>query len=174
MIGQNDNELKELVERFYDPQEARTCLEDFEQAERLLAGNPAPAPSSRRLAAIKANVSTTLTRRRHNRSIRRIAFAFTSVAAAAVFVIAVRVGLFQTTPLTPPDTVSATIIPSSLWESNDIVTADPSLAYFSTEIEQIENELAILQSGEEPPTGDIAITELEMELIEIEGEFWKG
>jgi hypothetical protein len=46
---------------------------------------------------------------------------------------------------------------------------------FTTEIEQIEDELLSLQFGEDDGNGDSTITELEMELIEInDSDFWKG
>ena len=46
---------------------------------------------------------------------------------------------------------------------------------FATEIEQIEDELMSLQLGEDDGNGDSKITELEMELIEINNsDFWKG
>jgi len=174
MTGRNDNELKHLAEGFFDGQQFQDCLDDFERCEALLTENPAPHPSVELLARIKGDVAVTIVRRRRTRNVRRIFVAAAPVAAAAVFAIAIRVGLFETGTLVGPDTVTATIIPAALWDSDDVSAVDPSLVYFAAEIEQIESELAILQSGKEQPVGDMAVTELEMEFIEIEGEFWKG
>jgi len=67
------------------------------------------------------------------------------------------------------------IIPTAIWESDDITAADADLAIFTTEIEQIEDELMSLQLGEDDGNGDSSVSELEMELIEINNsDFWKG
>lgn len=69
----------------------------------------------------------------------------------------------------------ASIIPTAIWESDDIAADDADLVIFTTEIEQIEDELPALQLGEDDSNEDSAITELEMELIEINNsDFWKG
>ena len=68
----------------------------------------------------------------------------------------------------------ASIIPAAVWEGDDIAVDDTDLAKYTVEIEQIENELTALQSDEEDLDSDSTITEMEMELMEINSEFWKG
>ncbi len=173
MNAPNDNELKALLEGFYNSEQVEAGLHDFDYGRRLFVQNPAPAPSPEVLAAVRANIRRSLARRHHNRTVRRIAFA-ASLAAAAVLAVAVRVGLLQTAPLMPADTMAAAIIPASFWEGHDMTVSDPGLAYYSAEIEQIENELATLHSGDKYRSGDTAVTELEVELMDIQGDFWKG
>jgi len=173
MSAANDNELRALLERFYNAEQVEAGLDDFEHGRTLFVRDPAPVPSPETRTAVKADVRRALVRRRHRQAVRRVAFA-ASFAAAAVLAVAVRVGLLETAPLMPPGTMAAAMIPASLWEGHDMTVADPGLAYFAAEIEQIENELATLHAGEKHPSGEAAVTELEVEFIDIQGDFWKG
>jgi len=70
---------------------------------------------------------------------------------------------------------SIAYIPRAIWETYDITNEDSNLAYCSTEIEQIEQQFHKLQSPyEETNTAYDEVSEMEMELLEIETEFWKG
>ena len=42
------------------------------------------------------------------------------------------------------------------------------------ELEQVEDEILALQSDQVNGNGSKAVTELELELIEINSDFWKG
>jgi hypothetical protein len=64
-------------------------------------------------------------------------------------------------------------MPTAVWESDDITTDDTELAIYTIEIEQIEDELRSLQSGEVISNGDSSLSELEMELVAINNDFWK-
>ena len=68
----------------------------------------------------------------------------------------------------------ASLIPAAIWENDDITTADEDLAVFTAQIDQIEDEVLTLQSGERAGNGDSTLVELELELIEINSDFWKG
>ena len=50
---------------------------------------------------------------------------------------------------------------------------DADLAIYTIEIEQIEDELRSLQLGEDISNGDSSLSELEMELVAINNDFWK-
>ncbi len=64
-------------------------------------------------------------------------------------------------------------MPTSIWESDDITTDDEDLAIYTIEIEQIEDELLALQSSEDIGDNDSSLSELEMELVAINNDFWK-
>ena len=64
-------------------------------------------------------------------------------------------------------------MPTAIWESDDITTDDADLAIYTIEIEQIEDELRSLQSGEDIGDSDSSLSELEMELVAINNDFWK-
>ena len=57
---------------------------------------------------------------------------------------------------------------------NDIAADDEDLAVFTAQIEQIEAEVQTLQSGQDTGNGESTLVELEMELMEINSDFWKG
>jgi hypothetical protein len=59
----------------------------------------------------------------------------------------------------------------AIWESDDIAADDVDLARLIAEIDEIESEIMGLQPGE---GGDEGAGQIEMELIEIDSDFWKG
>ena len=52
--------------------------------------------------------------------------------------------------------------------------ADPTIATLTAETQQIERELYALQLGEDESNGENMLYELELELMEESGSFWKG
>jgi len=172
--NRNQENLRELFEKFFDAEQAESCVEDIQKAEQILRDNPAPEPDDMLIANIKAEIAMRLPAGRVHR-FRRIIYEVVGVAAAILVVAAVSLQLFQTDAPKPGEVVySASLIPTAIWESDDIATNDEDLAVFTTQIEQIEDEVLALQSGEEPSNGDSTLAELEMELIEINSDFWKG
>ncbi|MHC4117297.1 MAG: hypothetical protein ACYSWO_07285 [Planctomycetota bacterium] len=172
MEDRNRENLAELLGRFFDAEQVESCLEDVRETERMLADNPAPAPDDMLLADIKAEITMRLPARRaqlaRHRTYRRAA-----VAAAIVIVAAISVTLFNAPPQ-PAGLVTASLIPAAIWESDNIAADDEDLAFFATEIEQIENEVTALESDQDASESDSTITDLEMELEDISTDFWKG
>jgi hypothetical protein len=174
----NRENLKELFEKFLDAEQAESCVEDVQKAEEILREHPAPEPDDMLIANIKAEIAMRMPAGRTRRTgvFKQIAYKTVSVAAAVIFLTAIGLRLFDKGGVEPNGPVQyASIIPTAIWESDDIAAADANLAIFTVEIEQIENELLALQLGEDDGNGDRSITELEMELIEINNsDFWKG
>jgi len=174
MNGRNDENLKELFEKFLSAEQAEMAVEDVEKAERILREHPAPAPDDTLIANIKSEIAEAIPPRQVN-VFRRIPYKMAVVAAAAVIVIAaISIKLLEKGGGKPERATYARIISRALWESDDISADDVELAIFTAEIEQIEGEVLTLQLGENGGNGDRAVSELEMELIEIAGDFWKG
>jgi hypothetical protein len=171
----NRENLKELFEKFLDAEQAESCAEDVQKAEEILREHPAPEPDDMLIANIKAEIAMRLPAGRTG-AFKQIAYKTVSVAAAVIFLTAIGLRLFDKGGVEPNGPVQyASIIPTAIWESDDIAATDANLAIFTVEIEQIENELLALQLGEDDGNGDRSITELEMELIEINNsDFWKG
>ena len=69
--------------------------------------------------------------------------------------------------------VASSLIPTAIWESDDISADDLRLATFTAEVERIENELRSLLLDENG-SDESVLDEAEIELIDLEGEFWKG
>ena len=174
MNGRNDENLKELFEKFLDAEQAESCVEDVQKAEEILREHPAPEPDDMLIANIKAEIAMRLPARK-TYVFKHIAYKAVSIAAAVVFLTAIGLRLFEKGDSKPGPVQYASIIPTAIWESDDIATADADLAIFTIEIEQIEDELLALQFGEDDANGDSSVSELEMELIEINNsDFWKG
>lgn len=172
MEDRNHENLRELFEEFFDAEQAESCVEDIQKAEQILREHPAPEPDDMLIANIKAEIAIRLQAARAHR-FRRIVYEVVSAAAVILFVAMIGLQLFQK-PTNKPGPNIASILPPEIWESDDITVDDENLAVFTTAIEQIEDEVIAIQSGRETGNGDSTLNELEMELIEIDSDFWKG
>jgi hypothetical protein len=167
----NQENLKELFEKFLDAEQAESCAEDVQKAEQILREHPAPEPDDMLIASIKAEIAMRLPAGR-TYVFKQIANKVVGIAAAVIILTAIGLRLFDKGG---NGVQYATIIPTAIWESDDIAAADANLVIFTAEIEQIEDEVLTLQLGEDDGNGEGSITELEMELIEINNsDFWKG
>jgi hypothetical protein len=173
MNHRNDENLTELFEKFFDAEQAEKYLEDVQKAEQILRKYPAPEPNDTLLTNIKAEIAMRLPAKSAS-IFHRIGYKAATVAAAIIILAALGMSLFEKENVEGPEISIASIIPVSIWESDDIAADDMDLAGYTVEIEQIENELMALQSGQEELDSESAVTEMEMELMETEGEFWKG
>ena len=173
MENRNQENLRELFEKFFDAEQAESCVEDVQKAEKIFREHPAPEPDDMLIANIKAEIAMRLQAARAHR-FRRIIYEVAAAAAAILIVAAVSLQLFQKDGPKNGEVVYASLIPTEIWVSDDIAADDEDLAAFTAQIEQIEDEVQALQSGEDTGNGDSTIAELEMELIEINSDFWKG
>jgi hypothetical protein len=173
MDNRNRENLRELFEKFFDAERAESCVEDIQKTEQILREHPAPEPDDMLIANIKAQIAMRLKASRAHR-IRRIVYEAVGAAAVILFVAAIGLQLFKTDTPGQVKVNYASLIPPEIWEGDDITLDDENLAVFTAQIEQIEDEVTALQSGEETGNGDSTLTELEVELIEINSDFWKG
>jgi len=177
MNDKNGENLRALFERFMDSGQARASVEDIERGEEILRGHPAPGPSVELVERINSEMAGKLVHS-GKRHVRRFA-SWSAVAAAAVVIAA---GIWtaiqlreNASPPTIPDRhpITSSIIPTAIWESDNIAIDDLHLASFGAEIERIESEFRGLLLGDDIRSVP-EIEEYEFELMEIEGEFWKG
>ncbi len=173
MENRKQENLGELFGKFFDAGQVESCLRDFQEAERIFADNPAPEPDDMLIANIKAEIAMRLGARKGELARRRI-YSRAVAAAAVVIVAGISATLFDRTGREPGRLTMASLISTAVWESDDVTADDENLAFFATEIEQIENEVVALESGEDTSESDSTIAELEMELIVISSDFWKG
>jgi hypothetical protein len=171
MNSRNDENLKELFERFLSAEQAESSVEDIQKGEQILREHPAPEPDNMLIANIKAEIAMRLPAKRTN-VFTKIAYRAAYAAAAILIISAISLSLFDT-PLETDRVQYASIMPTAIWESDDIATDDADLAIFTIEIEQIEDELRSLQFGEDISNGDSSLSEMEMELVAINNDFWK-
>jgi hypothetical protein len=170
MNGRNEENLKELFEKFVGNEQAEKAAEDIWRAEQILREHPAPQPDEELIAGIKSDIAGILLSRQ--RSIfRRVTYEVAAVAAAVIVIAAIWTGLFVERDRGKPKGIYAAMIPQAIWESDNITVDDPLLASLTTDAEQIERELLTLQEGESSGNGDRAVTELETELLAINSGF---
>lgn len=174
MNAQSEENLKELFEKFLGSEQARRAVEDIQEAEQMLREYPGPEPDGALIADIKAEVTERLLRKK-TLVFRRMVYKTAAVAAAVILLAVVSVKLFERDSGELVERViTASIIPAAIWESDDIATADADLAMLTAEVEQIERNLMAVRLDENGGDGHIGLVELEMELIEIDSDFWKG
>ena len=163
----NEN-LRELLAGFMDESAARQTAENIEKGEEILGANQSPQPNERVLAEVKKNVVAALRRRRTVVFQRRM---FGAAVAAAMIVISVlvlmRYGNQQNNQQTR---LVAASIPASVWEGAD----DADVTVLKAEIENIQSELSGVQSDNTGTSGNTSVGDLETELIEVNGNMWKG
>ena len=172
MNSLNDENLKELFERFLSSEQAESGVEDIQKAEQILREHPAPEPDDMLIANIKAEIAMRLPAKRTN-VFTKIAYRAVYAVAAILVISAISLSLLDKNATEYSATPNDSIIPKAIWESDDITTDDADLAIFTIEIEQIEDELRTLQLGESAGNGDSTLSELEMELVAINNDFWK-
>jgi len=163
--------LRELLAEFMDPGAANRAAEDIEGGEELLRQWPSPQPDEAMLAEVKKRVAAAVRRRRMITPWRRV-LAAASVAAAIAVASVVALRSFENQPVKQAAVQYAAMIPSRIWEGSDITTDDADIVVLAAEVEAIENELSGVELNENGGNG--AVGDLEMELIEMGGDFWKG
>jgi len=170
MSGRNQENLRDLFERFVDSEQTAHAVDDIERGEEILHQWPAPKPSGELLAQIKSQIARRLVHRgrRHVRW-----FASRAAAIAAAFVIVASVWTAVHRDAGTGAARAASLIPASLWESTNIAADDLRLATLTAEVERIENDFKSLLLGESA-SDESAIDDAEIELMDIQGEFWKG
>ena len=173
MNDRDRENLAELIERLFHGEQAGGVLEDIRQGEQILRENPTPEPDRQLIADIKAKIAVHLPIRRAQLAKHRL-YRKAAVAAAIVIIATISTILFDSSrPKSAGSTQFAGLIPTAIWESNDIAADDENLAVFTAQIEQIENEITNLESGNDAIDSTESIEEMEIELIVVSNDFWK-
>jgi hypothetical protein len=170
MNDRNEENLKDLFERFVGTEEAQNCVEDFAQVKRILGENPAPQPSQELIAAINSRIAEEI-RLRKEHTFRRLAYRLAPVAAVFIILASVSIKLYVRNPEKPR---YVPLLSSTIWDSENIVADDPDLAVLTAEVDELEIEFATLESGDDGGNGRSDITELEMDFVAISTDIWEG
>ena len=172
MNDRNEDNLRELFERFVGTEEAESCIEDIIKAERILDENRAPEPSEELIAAINHKIAEKL-RLRKEHTFRRFAYKLAPVAAVFIVVAAIGVRMLKegSGPLEIPH---GPWISAKDWNSDNVAADDKNLVVLTTELDELEFEFANLESEENGSNGGSAVTELEIDFAEINTNIWEG
>lgn len=171
MNSETQDNLEELFGKFIGSEQAGEMAEDVRKGERILGEYSAPEPDQILIADIKAEIAEALLHRGQT-SFRRMAYRAMAVAAVIAVLATVSVKLFENGGVELKKPIGALVVVP--WESDNIAEADVELSTLIAELEQVENEILALQSNQVNGNGNKAVTELELELIEINSGFWKG
>jgi hypothetical protein len=173
MNARKEDNLRELFERFVGTEEAERCIEDIIKAERILDENPAPGPGEELIAAVNNRIAEEL-RLRKEHNFRRFAYRLAPVAAVFIVIAAVGVQMLFREGGGPEERFRGPIISARVWNSEDVAADDRNLVVLTTELDELEVEFATLESEENGAGSSSAVTELEIEFAEINGNIWEG
>jgi hypothetical protein len=172
MNNQNEN-LKELFEKYLSGEQAEQAVKDIQKGEGILHKHPAAEPDDTLIADIKAEISRVLIRQKAH-SFRRTFYKMAAVAAAVIIVTTVSFKLFERSGSIGDKKEAYTATAASAVWGSENSDDDSETATLKAEIEQTAQEVSALQLNENNGNGRSDIMDLEMELIEIDSEFWKG
>jgi hypothetical protein len=173
MEDQTNENIEELFGKFLSDQDARRAAEDIQKAEEILREHPAPEPAGELLADINSKIAEALSAEKV-KTRKLTAYRVAAVAAAIIILVAIGVRFFEKGPAETQSPVTITLIQQAIWESEDISADQAELALLTDELEQIEGEILALRLGEDGGESSREFIELEMELTDIGGDFWKG
>ncbi len=168
-MDKKNEKLEELLGRFMNDEQAHEAAEDMLAAEQLLRKNQAPEPDSKLLNLIKEQIAEELhVQHRHRSAVR----ALKVLAAAAAIIIAATIGYQVFNPQIEPGR-NGIIMASSVWESDDLSIDDPQLSPIVAQVEEVEGGMG--DTDEDFVQNDVSgVDELEMELLAVNEDFWKG
>lgn len=173
MEDQTNENIEELFGKFLSDEDARRAAEDIQKAEEILREHPAPEPAGELLADINSKIAEALSAEKA-KTRKLTAYRVAAVAAAIIILVAIGVRFFEKGPAETQTPVTITLIQQAIWESEDISADQAELALLTNELEQIEGEILALRLGEDGGESSREFIELEMELTDIGGDFWKG
>jgi hypothetical protein len=156
-----------------DTQAANKAAEDIERGDELLRNWPAPQPGDTLLAEVKQRMAAAARRRRTVTFHHRI-WEIAAVAATILIVSAAVIKIVDNRQMNQSTTKIAVAIPDSAWEGSDISANDSDIAALSAEIDNVADEMSGVYISDKNSSSSAAVSDLEMQIIEVSADFWKG
>jgi len=166
----NEDSTEKLFEKFGDAEHAREYAEDIRQGDRIFAEHGVPQAGEELLARIKVQVNNAL-QSRSKTGLRPIVY---RIAAVLAIVGVLSIGVFLRNHNGTSVESAQPGVPAALWDSQNIVEDDADLATLTAEVEQLQGELLALQLGDSTSSRYGEVDDLEVELIDMDSDFWKG
>lgn len=173
MNERREENLKELFEKLLNAEDAERAAEDILEGEQILGSHTTPEPAEELITNIKAEIAGKLLHRKET-TFREAVYKTMAIAAGFILISIISVKFFERDRSEGQKLVLSSVLPTSVWESECLADESDDLAILIAEVEQIENDLLALELGENGSDSYESLTELEMELIETNGDFWKG
>jgi hypothetical protein len=172
MNNEKEN-LRELLTSFMDIKSADKAAADIEGGDKLLRNWPAPQPDEKLLTEVKQKMIIAAGQHRSVTRHHRI-FIAASAAAAVIILSVIALKVFENRPVGQPDKIYAATIPDAVWEGGSIITDDPDIAVLSNEIDNIADEISAVLLSDKNGSSDSAVYDVEMQIVEMSADFWKG
>ena len=166
MNEKNEN-LKELLSGLADAEEAAQMAEDIAAGDAIVDRFDSPRPDAAVVSGIKRQVAARLWLSKRRRFVRRTSEA----VLAAVLVVGVLFGVMLMQNGQEPGVA----INLGIWgeASEEKIAGDPEYALLVSEAEEIESSLLMIRLDENNDEEDV-LFDIEMEVLEMNGNFWKG
>ena len=164
-MNEKEKKLEELLNRFFEAHGREEVKWDILRGDEILSGFVTPEPKQDLLEAIKLKVGQKLEQKRsagHNRMV------LLRSAAAAMILIAVMLGvqfMQNEKAITGYDSGSLAQID---WNGDGV------LDVLSAEVDELEESFIHIRLDESGMEESSDMAELEYEMMEIAGDFWKG
>jgi hypothetical protein len=166
IMNKNDENLESLFDDFFDEQQSKSSANDVSAADKLFDDNPAPKPSAELIEQIKGRVEQKLSQQKNHRTTHH--YLKIMAAAAAVILISFVVLQILSNKTEPPGKSKI-----NEWVLDNSTESDIEFAVLAAEIDEIEEEIITMNLAENGIESE-SIDELEIELMEINDDFWKG
>ncbi len=172
MNTRKNKNLDELLKRLYG-NEAKEVADDIAQGERILQEYPDPKPDEETIILLKAKVAKAVAAN-HERTLRRTYYRVAAFAAAVIAIAFISTALLINRPSEPREVAITVKVAESDSQNDEFFYGDEETATLSAEVEQVGDEITALDIGVASEDLDSDWIDVEMGLIDIESDFWKG
>lgn len=172
MDNRKNKNLDELLARFYG-KDAKEVAEDIAEGERILRNYPAPTPDDETMILLKAKVAKAVAANKE-RSLRRTNYRMVAFAAAIIVVAFTGVALLVSRPVGQKQAATTVKVTKAVSQNYEFFYDDEEMATLNAEVKRVGDEVAELETGIASEDLDISWMDIEMRLIDIESNFWKG
>lgn len=171
-MSENRENLDELLKRFLGDSEAQKAAEDIAKGDELFRSYRAPVPDEEAIIVLKAKVAKSLAANRQ-RVLRRTYYRVAAFAAAVIMIAFVSVQMLEHKAIEPMQVATTKVI-SYVSENTELFYDDTELETLNAEVEQVRNEIAMSEWDTTNDNLDSDLIDMEIGLIDIDSDFWKG
>ena len=172
MNSRKNKNLDELLARFYGSG-ARKVADDIAEGERILHEYPDPKPDEETIILLKAKVAKAVAAN-HERVLRRTYYRVAAFAAAVIVIAFISAALLVNKPIESRQVATTAKVAEGVLQNDEFFYGDEEMTTLSAEVEQIGDEIMALDFGVASEELDDDWIDVEMGLIDIESDFWKG
>lgn len=171
-MNNHKENIDELLKRFLGEKEAQKAAEDIAKGDELLRSYYAPVPDEEAIIVLKSKVAKAVAANRQ-RVLRRTYYGVAAFAAAVIMVAFVSAHLSEHKPIEPVRVTTTKVI-SYVSDDTKVFYDDAEIETLNAEVEQVGNEIVMSEWDTEDGNLDSDLIDMEIGLIDINSDFWKG